>query len=277
MMTLPRCLVACTIMLMLSASAALAEPVLWAPEAEGNGHYYEVVVEPVVYYDAHMAATSSEFMGMKGHLATITSEEENTFVASLAPVYECPVLAGLYLGAIWMAEGPPLDASWGWVTGEPFEYANWGPIEPNNYDERFLLLRLTTCPGVREHGDWNDGHAETAFGYVIEYEPGYDPGCAADLEQCLVDLDGCFASDPFLDEDGDGEADSTDACPGTLESEEVDTGGCSHAQFCESQGPVSRFVQILRCVRSDWKNDEAARWAPRDCRVQWPTRECIAR
>jgi len=276
-MTLFRVVFAGLIILMLSPSGAVAEPVLWAPENGGNGHYYEVVLEPVVYYDAHMAASSSEFMGMRGHLATITSEEENTFVASLAPEYECPALAGLYLGAIWMAEGPPLDERWAWLTGEPFEYTNWSPIEPNNYDERFLLLRLTTCPGVREHGEWNDGHAETAWGYVIEYEPTGDSGCAAELEQCLTDLDVCLASEPFLDEDSDGEADSTDACPGTPEAEEVDTAGCSQQQFCESQGPITTFVRILRCVKGDWKNDEAAAWAPRDCKVNWLTRECTIR
>ena len=101
--------------------------------------------------------------------------------------------------------------------------------------------------------------------------------CPEELAQCLAELQECLAIDPFLDEDGDGEADSTDACPATPETAQVDAAGCSHEQFCESQGPITTSRERHRCLRSDWRNDEPARRAPKDCRVNWMTRECVTR
>lgn len=49
---------------------------------EGNGHYYLVVEEELSWEGARRRAESMLFMGVQGHLATITSEDENTFVTT---------------------------------------------------------------------------------------------------------------------------------------------------------------------------------------------------
>jgi hypothetical protein len=87
--------------------------------------------------------------------------------------------------------------------------------------------------------------------------------CAEDLGETLDELEACLARPLIPDEDFDGEADPTDACPGTSPSEEVDQAGCSLAQFCDSVS-VENGPGTARCARSDWKNDEPVE-APLDC------------
>ncbi len=76
--------------------------------------------------------------------------------------------------------------------------------------------------------------------------------CEVDRDQALDDLDLCLAS---FDTDGDGEPDTTDLCPGTPFGHEVDTAGCSVAQFC-SAIDVSVKHSSRACRLSDWRNDE---------------------
>ncbi len=95
-------------------------------------------------------------------------------------------------------------------------------------------------------------------------------GDAGDLAQCLEDLATCQAS--VEDADGDGEADSTDACPGTPARARVDQAGCSQAQFCGAIHVRNRRGR-LACGASDWLNNEPLRRWPRDCRVV--RKECV--
>jgi Thrombospondin type 3 repeat len=101
--------------------------------------------------------------------------------------------------------------------------------------------------------------------------------CTGDLDACGSALVGtqdqlasaqaqlaeCQARPVFTDADGDGEADATDACPGTPPGAEVDQSGCSLAQFCGAVD-VGGLRGALLCRMRDWKNDEGL--APRDCR-----------
>jgi hypothetical protein len=63
----------------------------------------------------------------------------------------------------------------------------------------------------------------------------------------------------IVDTDNDGIEDSEDDCPGTPEGDAIDIVGCSADQFCgkviigESWPP---FIDILRCIFSDWKSNE---------------------
>ena len=84
--------------------------------------------------------------------------------------------------------------------------------------------------------------------------------CEADLDdalealgQCEEDLAAALA-DP-RDEDGDGEGDPTDTCPGTAVSEPVDGDGCSVSQFC-ALVDVNPGRGRAACNNSDWMNDE---------------------
>src|SRR4051812_23657361 len=65
-------------------AAAQSEPVFNA----ANGHWYQAVLAPggVAWGDAHTAAQALSYAGYPGHLVTITSTEENTFLLDHLPI-----------------------------------------------------------------------------------------------------------------------------------------------------------------------------------------------
>ena len=64
-------------------SARLTGPVTyWS----GNGHYYDLVRDPIDWDHARIAAANRVFNGSHGHLVTFSSQAENDFVASLGSV-----------------------------------------------------------------------------------------------------------------------------------------------------------------------------------------------
>lgn len=157
-----------SIALLLTGTAAQAIPVQWSSAAGGNDHWYELVfVEGINWFNADAAATSSTYLGMTGHLATITSAEENAFVFGLG------VRRTIWLGGVQAVDGVEPDGGWGWVTGETWAYTNWAAVEPTDFgDEEYLAFDDFTD----RNGTWNDWNGNNgASGYVIEYEPARVP------------------------------------------------------------------------------------------------------
>src|ERR1035437_4592805 len=80
----------------------LGGPIQWTVASGGNGHYYDVLSAPagITWDDASSGATA-----LGGYLATITSDEENSFVFSLvnSPVY---YIQGHTPGGLLRALGP---------------------------------------------------------------------------------------------------------------------------------------------------------------------------
>jgi hypothetical protein len=108
-------------LILLCMPAALAEKVEWPVSAGGNGHYYEAVSVPngITWDDANIAATASG-----GHLVTITSEAENSFVYNLVSNdkywYKEPQWGhgvGPWLGGYQPAGSYEPSGGWTWVTG----------------------------------------------------------------------------------------------------------------------------------------------------------------
>ena len=131
-----------------------------------NGHYYEVVnVSGLSWQQAEVASELRTYQGMRGHLVTITSAAENTFVFSLGNV------VGYHFGAYQDTSSPYYSepaGGWRWVTGELFTYTNWTSGEPNNG---------RGIPGNAENymvgwvsNGWNDGGGRNESGFVVEYE-----------------------------------------------------------------------------------------------------------
>lgn len=155
----------------LTANGAQAQIVEWT----GNGHFYEVVPDLVRWSDARAAADAMTHptLGWPGHLVTITTPQENAFVATLLPIAN----EGYHLGALQPAGSAEPNGEWGWVNGEPWAYTNWVPGEPNdglpnqpNGPEDFLSMYGGDA-SVR--GLWNDipDPGDTYFSkYVVEYE-----------------------------------------------------------------------------------------------------------
>jgi hypothetical protein len=131
-----------------------------------SGHVYEAVAATLNWYDAEEAAAAREHQGVRGHLATITSPEENDFIRRSLPV----ATAGRYwIGGYRSVRGGTTVEGWHWVTNEPFAFHNWANGGPNDYFGE---------DGVQFWGDsakWNDIDRVAGFepfvgGFVVEYD-----------------------------------------------------------------------------------------------------------
>jgi len=176
-----------------AAQVGLAATVQWAQ----NGHSYEVVVVPggITWADAQAAAVAKG-----GHLATVTSADENLFVFGLmvstpgAWVFDAEWTQGAWLGGYQDRFAPdyrePLGG-WRWVAGEPWGYTNWlqQPYsQPDNdmwngYGEDYLCFfgfsppdrspRPTITPTWNDASDPRPGSTSYrlfAPSYIVEYE-----------------------------------------------------------------------------------------------------------
>jgi hypothetical protein len=136
-----------------------------------NGHWYQAVRMPggIPWHAARAAAEQLSYAGYPGHLATITSTEENQFILqTIAPAsYD-----GLWLGGYQETAAPDYfepAGGWRWITGEPWAFSEWSPGEPNNNTirgpENHLHINFSNTT-------WNDVTASYPIsGYLVEYEP----------------------------------------------------------------------------------------------------------
>jgi hypothetical protein len=99
-----------------------------------NKHYYQAVAVPggLTWMEAHQAAGKRTYMGVRGHLLTITSEAEQKFITS--SFWPLEYLIGAYQDHRVPDYKEPAGG-WRWVTGEPWGYTCWYEGEPNNGDK----------------------------------------------------------------------------------------------------------------------------------------------
>jgi VPDSG-CTERM motif len=148
------------------SQSAQAVPILF------NGHYYEIITAPgISWADANTAANAASYLGLGGHLVTITSAAEDAFVSGLIDT------AGEHWAGGFQDPGETTaGAGWQWVNGEgAFSYTNWAGGEPNDAYGAGSEQHL----GVGYFGagsGWNDeGALANLRGYVIEYEASSVP------------------------------------------------------------------------------------------------------
>ena len=77
----------------------------------GNSSYYELIDSQVTWWEANTATSSMSFDGRAGHLATITSAEENQFILDTFIPHLVPY--GFWLGG----NDIDVEGEWRWVTG----------------------------------------------------------------------------------------------------------------------------------------------------------------
>ena len=141
-------------------SIVLGDPLQWQIEDGGNGHWYDSVVYNSTWDEAKAHAESQEYNGMKGHLVTITSKEEQDFVWGHFPY-------NFWLEAIRMIRASEPQGNWVWVTGEKWVYTNWRNGEPSNSGGAEDCLEFY---GGDPNGKWNDFYKTSSNnGYIIEY------------------------------------------------------------------------------------------------------------
>ncbi|HNQ85694.1 MAG TPA: PEP-CTERM sorting domain-containing protein [Candidatus Cloacimonadota bacterium] len=168
-------------MILSMAGIGHATPVLW----EANGHYYEALAFPsgITWGDANTLASSSSYLGMMGHLATITSIDENDFIIN--NLGGASVLNGYFLGGFQPAGSSEPVGNWQWVTGEAWLFTNWAPGEPNN---EYSGAAVIDPPGdwwliseevlhfYHGQGQWNDVPLTSGWGgLIVEYEANAAP------------------------------------------------------------------------------------------------------
>ena len=92
-----------------------------------------------------------------GHLATITSESEQAFIETL----------NTHDLSLWIGGYRENENDWKWVTGEDWDYTNWGDGEPNDQgDEKYAAV----WPFY-----WNDLNNLNTYeqsGYICEWDIG---------------------------------------------------------------------------------------------------------
>ena len=100
---------------------------------------------------ANWTTARSNCIAMGGHLVTVTSSGENSFLFNLWPS-----------GWIGLTD-EVTEGTWKWVTGETFSYTNWNSGEPNNSGNEDYIQFVGS-------GKWNDLNNSSSLAYVIEFD-----------------------------------------------------------------------------------------------------------
>jgi hypothetical protein len=176
---------------LLMAFAANGDRASASPIQFGSNYYDFVAtngINGITWEEASAAAALSVFGGVNGHLATITSAAENSFLANS---FNFSAFNGtLALG--WLGGQVNSSGISSWVVGpeagQQFSsgqtplngmYTNWGGIEPNNAPSAVnMMVGNINWFGITQ-GKWADDTdatlaAEANFGgivgYFVEYE-----------------------------------------------------------------------------------------------------------
>lgn len=132
-----------------------------ATPLEYNGNSYDLrYLGPVLSWED----ARDQAAGEGGHLATLTSEEENTAVWN----YLIANLAGTDYQQYWLGGYHGAGSAWNWVTGETWNFETWHAGEPNNGmggTQHYLHYWDT------DTGAWDDmENGRYMGGFVIEFE-----------------------------------------------------------------------------------------------------------
>jgi len=153
-----------------------AAPVEWPLAEGGNGHYYEVVVTGAFdkWYGAYQNALTRSHAGLRGHLATITSQAENDWLLAMMATEGITQNHVFYLGA-WndgILDKNTILGDWFWITGEPWDFTDWAPGEPTlSYPLENCLSLLFGWQNGALTG-WNNLTFTYASntGFIVEYD-----------------------------------------------------------------------------------------------------------
>ena len=194
-----------SLLLALFQSSLFAGPIQWTVASGGNGHWYQYVPTKTDWLSAEAAAQATSFLGVQGHLATVSNLAEDNFLVPLAtdnPEFfwlglTCQATANLGTNGrqfVWVDDSNTIV----WQGGPPSSggfspsgvFANWSVGEPNNSTgvENYVIEYTV------DHR-WNDTNLDRlgdGAGYVIEYNVVPEPTAIALLGIGATTLLACF-------------------------------------------------------------------------------------
>ncbi len=177
------------------------------------------------------AAAQAECIAAGGHLATITSAEEQALVASVQNPAQNP----------WIGLTDELvEGSFGWITGEPLGYTNWEPGQPDGGEpEDCVNLFSTAASPSSTAGTWND----TSCTFI-----GFTAGRICEVESICGD----GIVQPDHEACDDGNTDSFDGCSATCQNETLFFSeyveGTSNNKALEIANPLPTAVNLTGCA-----------------------------
>jgi hypothetical protein len=151
----------------------------------GNGHYYEFVdnESTIRWTEAFAAASQRSLLGLTGYLATLTTSEENSFVAQKMDAPDIWIGATDDVDTVDSVTDPDagLEGDWHWVSGPEAgtkfsvqdaafssRFENWDSGEPNNAGglEHYAVTNWDDDVGL-----WNDlpDLYASVTSFVVEY------------------------------------------------------------------------------------------------------------
>lgn len=135
---------------------------------DGMKHSYEVIHDDLaIWPDAEEVCRT-----LGGHLVTITSPEEEKKIIDYLNTTDLEV--------IWLGGNDlSVHGQYEWVTGEPMDWDNWPPGEPDNLNdlEHYMVLHKQNGIWV-----WNNARVDTntffqgKMGYIVEWETEFEEG-----------------------------------------------------------------------------------------------------
>ncbi|MCD7774754.1 MAG: C-type lectin domain-containing protein [Clostridiales bacterium] len=128
--------------------------------SEFNGNYYLLYENSFTWDEADRYCKA-----LGGHLATITSQDEQNYIAML---FSQSTKDGCWLG------GELTAGSFNWVTNENMTYTNWAIDEPNNYLNRNETCMIMLSSTMEWYDFCNNGDQTgiqlTQIAFICEWE-----------------------------------------------------------------------------------------------------------
>jgi len=115
-----------------------------------HDHHYLLWLTPMSWREAKHFCES-----VGGHLATLTTSQEDAWVRSVFPCRWTYWLGGT---------DEHHEGSWRWITGEPWTYSCWNQHEPNNSSGSEHCLQM------HQTGTWNDASGHEVRPFLIEWD-----------------------------------------------------------------------------------------------------------